>query len=396
MRRAAEARVPVSGLAVLGVVLLAFNMRTAIAEIPPVLPDLGLSTAGQSVLATVPVVCFGVAALAAPALRRRVGEERVLITVLATLLAGVLVRAAWPQGASGLFAGTVLVGCAIALMNVLVPSLVRRRFPAHLGLMTGVYTTALVTGGSAAAGLTVPLRDAADGSLHLALGVWAVPIALALLAWLPERRHRAQPQATIDARAAIRALRRDRVAWSVTLFMGVQSLIYYAALSWLPAIHRGQGIDPASAGALLSALNLVSITGAFLAPVLANRLRDQRVPIAGATVLTVAGLAGVLLAPAGTALLWVLIMGVGQGAALALALLVIVLRAGDDDTAARLSSMAQGIGYLLAATGPLIMGLLHAATGSWTVPLLFLIGLGVVELLSGLAAGRARTVDAGA
>ena len=387
---------PLSGLAVLGVVLLAFNMRTAITEIPPVLPDLGLSSAGQSILATVPVVCFGLAALAAPGLRSRIGEERVLITVLATLLAGVLVRAAWPEDAGGLLAGTVLAGCAIALMNVLVPSLVRRRFPAHVGLMTGVYTTALVTGGSAAAGLTVPLRDAADGSLHLALGVWALPIALALLAWLPQRRHRAQPQPAIDARAAIRALRRDRVAWSVTLFMGVQSLLYYAALSWLPAIHRGQGIDPASAGALLSALNLVSITGAFLAPVLAHRMHDQRVPIAGAAVLTIAGLAGVLLAPPGTALVWVLVMGVGQGAALALAMLVIVLRAGDDDTAARLSSMAQGIGYLLAATGPLVMGLLHAATGSWTVPLLCLMGLGVVELLSGLSAGRARTVDAGA
>ena len=394
--RTGSSRGPLSALAVLGVVLLAFNMRTAIAEIPPVLPDLGLSSAGQSLLATVPVVCFGLAALAAPGLRRRVGEERVLITVLASLLAGVLIRAAWPEDVGGLFAGTVLAGCAIALMNVLVPSLVRRRFPAHVGLMTGVYTTAMVTGGAAAAGLTVPLRDASDGSLHLALGVWALPIALALVAWLPQRRHPAQPEPVIDARAAIRALRSDPVAWSVTLFMGVQSLLFYASLSWLPAIHRDQGIDPADAGALLSALVLVSITGTFLTPVLAHRMRDQRAALAGAALLTIAGLAGVLLAPASTALVSILVLGVGQGAALALAMLIIVLRAGDDDTAARLSSMAQGIGYLLAATGPLLMGLLHAATGSWTVPLLCLIGFGVVELLSGLSAGRARTVDAGA
>src|SRR3954451_24160063 len=166
-RPSAAIAAPVSALAVTGVVLLALNMRTAVAEIPPVLPDLGLSNAAQSVLATVPVVCFGLAALGAPALRARLGEERGLMLALVVLLGGLLIRAAWPQDV-GLFGGTVLVGCAIAMMNVLVPSLVQRRFPGHVGLMTGVYTTALVTGGSIAAGLTVPLPDAAGGSLHLA------------------------------------------------------------------------------------------------------------------------------------------------------------------------------------------------------------------------------------
>src|SRR3954470_22889544 len=156
-----------SAAAAVGGVVLAFNMRTAIGEIPPVLPDLGLSSTGQSILATVPVVCFGLAALAAPALRARLGEERGLLLVLVVLLGGVIVRAAWPGG--GLFPGTVLVGCEIAVMNVLVPSLIRRRFPAKVGLMTGVYTTALVAGGSLAAATTVPLRDATGGSLDPAL-----------------------------------------------------------------------------------------------------------------------------------------------------------------------------------------------------------------------------------
>ena len=147
--------VPLSAFAVASVVAVAFNMRTAIGEIPPVLPDLGLSSAGQSILATVPVVCFGLAALGAPALRARLGEERGLLAALVVLLAGVVVRATWPSGA--LFPGTVLVGCAIAVMNVLVPSLIRRRFAGHVGLMTGVYTTALVAGGSLAAATTVPI-----------------------------------------------------------------------------------------------------------------------------------------------------------------------------------------------------------------------------------------------
>jgi CP family cyanate transporter-like MFS transporter len=392
-RPPAAALVPLSALAVAGVVLLALNMRTAVAEIPPVLPDLGLSPAGQSVLAAMPVVCFGLAALAAPSVRARLGEERGLLVALVVLLAGVLLRAVWPQGV-GLFGGTVLAGCAIAVMNVLVPALVRRRFPGRAGLMTGVYTTALVTGGSLAAATTVPLRDAADGSLHVALGIWAIPIVLGIVAWLPQRGHRALP-AVAGGREAIRALGRSRVAWYVTAFMGFQSLLYYAPLSWLPAIHRDQGIDPATAGLLLSAMNLVSIPTTFLAPVLAARMRDQRPAVAGCVLLTVIGFVGILLAPASTALVWVLIMGLGQGAALSLALLMIVVRAGDDDTAARLSSMAQGFGYLLSAAGPLVMGLLHAATGGWTVPLLWLIALCAVELWVGLAAGRDRVVTTG-
>jgi MFS transporter, CP family, cyanate transporter len=387
----AAAAAPLSALAVLSVVLLAFNMRTAVGEIPPVLPDLGLSAAGQSLLAAVPVICFGLAALGAPALRTRFGEERGLLAALAVLLAGVLLRAAWPAG--GLFPGTVLAGCAIAVMNVLVPSLVRRRFPGHVGLMTGVYTTALVAGGSLSAATTVPLRDAANGSLHLALGVWAVPVAIALAAWLPQGRHRALPAAA-GGREAIRALGRSPVAWYVTLFMGLQSLLYYAPLSWLPAIHRDQGIDPATAGFLLSTLNLVSIPMTFLAPVVAHRMRDQRAAVAGCVACTLVGLLGVLLAPPSTALVWVLVLGLGQGAALSLALLMIVLRAGDDHTAARLSSMVQGFGYLLSAAGPLVMGLLHAATGAWTVPLLWLVALCGPELVAGLAGGRARVVHA--
>ena len=384
--------VPLSAFAVASVVAVAFNMRTAIGEIPPVLPDLGLSSAGQSILATVPVVCFGLAALGAPALRARLGEERGLLAALVVLLAGVIVRATWPSGA--LFPGTVLVGCAIAVMNVLVPSLIRRRFAGHVGLMTGVYTTALVAGGSLAAATTVPLRDATDGSLHLALGVWAIPVAIAIVIWLPQRRHRALPRGS-GGRDAIRALARSPVAWYVTLFMGLQSLLYYAPLSWLPAIHRDQGIDAATAGFLLSLLNLISIPTTFLAPLLANRMRDQRPAVAGTVALTVTGLLGILLAPSSTAVVWVIILGLGQGAALSLALLMIVLRSGDDETAPRLSSMAQGFGYLLAATGPLAMGLMHAATGSWDLALALLVGLCGVELVVGLAAARARVVHAG-
>jgi CP family cyanate transporter-like MFS transporter len=390
---AATARAALPWVAVIGVVLVAFNMRTAIAEIPPVLPDLGLSAGAQSVLATVPVICFGLAALASPALRGWLGEERVVLAVLVVLLAGVVLRAAWPDGPLGLFTGTVLAGCAIAVMNVLVPSLVRRRFPGHVGLMTGVYTTSLVAGGAIAAGVTIPLRDASNGSLHVALGIWAIPIALAIVVWLPQRRYGALPVVAGGAEA-LRALGRNPIAWQVTLFMGFQSLLYYAPLSWLPAIDRDRGIDPATAGLLLSVLNLISIPTTFIAPLIAHRMRDQRLAVAGSTSLTALGLLGILLAPASTALVWVLILGVGQGGTLSLALLMIVMRAGDDETAARLSTMVQGIGYLMAAAGPLVMGLLHSATGGWSIPLIWLIVMSVLMGWVGVFAARARTITA--
>src|SRR5262249_18093478 len=164
--------------------------------------------------------------------------------------------------------------------------------------------------GSLSAAATVPLRDATGGSLHLALGIWAIPIAVALVVWLPQRRHRALPPVA-GGREAIRALGRSPVAWYLTLFMGMPSLLYYAPLSWLPAIHRDQGIDASKAGLLLSVLNLISIPTTFLTPVIAHRMRDQRKAVAGTVALTAIGLLGVLLAPADTALVWVVVLGLG-------------------------------------------------------------------------------------
>jgi MFS transporter, CP family, cyanate transporter len=381
-------------VATAGFVLLALNLRVAITSVPPILPDLGLSSAGESLLTTLPVLLFGGAAAAGPALRARLGEERGLFAALALMLAGIVARGLWPDAA--LFPATILACAGIAVLNVLMPSFVRGRFPGRVGPMTAVYTTALTAGATLAAGLTVPIRDAAGGSNGVALGVWAVPAAVALLAWVPQLR---SPERHVPGpRGGPRALSlwRSPLAWQVTLFMGLQSLAYYAPLSWLPTIYREQGLSAATAGALLSVFNAVGIAANLATPVIAHRMRDQRAAIAGTVSLTVLGIVGLLVAPAGLALLWAVVLGLGQGAALSLALLLIVMRAPDHDTSARLSSMAQGVGYLLAAAGPLGMGLLHALTGGWTAPLLGLLVLCALELAAGLGAGRARVVEGAA
>jgi CP family cyanate transporter-like MFS transporter len=366
------------------VVLVALGMRQAVAGIPPMLGDLGLAPDRQSLLVTIPVLCFSIGALAGPVVRARLGEERAIFGLVTTLLAGLLVRAIWP--AWGLFPGTILAGLSIALLNVLLSSLVKRRFPYSVGPMTATYTSAMTVGAALAAGLTVPALRL-SGSTNVALGVWAAPVVLALQIWLPQLRL-GPPAIQMSAATHRPAVWRDPLAWCVLLFMGMQSLLFYGSLSWLPEIYRDRGLDAAAAGFLLLLFNVCGIIGNLAAPVLASRMRDQRGAVAATLTLYLVSLLGVLLAPTATALVWAVSLGIAQGASLSLALLIIVLRSADSDVAARLSSMAQAGGYLLASAGPLVMGLLHATTGSWTAPLLFLVGVAVVIWVPAQIAAR--------
>jgi CP family cyanate transporter-like MFS transporter len=379
---------PAFAISALGVVLVAVCMRQAVAGIPPVLGDLGLDPGQQSLLVTIPELCFCLGALAGPAVRARLGEERAILVLIATLLGGLGIRASWPAG--GLIPGTILAGLSIALLNVLLSSFVKHRFAQQVGLMTATYTSAMTIGAALAAGLTVPILRQ-SGSTSVALGIWAIPTLLALIVWLPQVRIGAPAAPTAAARQRT-AIWRYPLAWCVMLFMGMQSLLFYGMLSWLPEIYRDRGLDAADAGFLLLVFNVCGIVGNLAAPVLASRMADQRRAVGATLTLYLVGLLGVLLAPAGTALLWALLLGVAQGAALSLALLTIVLRSADSETAAKLSSMAQSGGYLLAASGPFVMGLLHAATGTWTAPLAFLIAVAVIIWVPGLAAARNRTV----
>ncbi|MGE3913833.1 MAG: MFS transporter, partial [Chloroflexota bacterium] len=360
--------IPAFAVSAAGVILVALTMRQAVAGVPPILTDLGLDPTQASLMVGIPVLCFSLGALAGPALRARLGEEQAIFAVLVTLLSGLLLRAFWPSWA--LLPGTIMAGLSIAVLNVLLPSLVKRRFPNRIGVMMAAYTMAMATGASLGSGLTVAVMRAAGGSVTAALGVWAIPAIVAVAAWLPQVRVHSRRGTHAAQRRRI-AVWRYPLAWHVLAFMGMQSLLYYGPLSWLPAIYRDRGIDAAQAGLLLMAYNGLGILGNLTAPIIAARLRDQRPAVAASLSLTMVGLLGVLLAPDSTSLVWVIIMGVAQGSSLSLALLLIVLRAPDPDTAAQLSGMAQSGGYLIAASGPLLMGLIHGVTDSWTLPLLF-------------------------
>jgi CP family cyanate transporter-like MFS transporter len=381
-----------SVLLALSVVLVAINLRPAVAGVGPVLPELRaglpLSGAGAAVLTTLPVVCFGLLATVAPRLARRFGIEPVLAGVMAALAAAALVRVL--DGPPVLFLGTVVAGGAIAIGNVLLPPLIKRDFPDRSGLMMGVYTMAVSGSAAVAAGLAVPLAGATDLGWRGALGAWAVPAAIAALAWVPRMRGHTRPPATP---AAGRSLLRDPLAWQVTVFFGLQSLSFYAMLGWLPSMYRDFGATPAVAGLLLSFSGLVQIPVSLVLPALANRATRQVGYAVGATAVIGVGLLGVLLAPMAAPFLWVGLIGVGQGACFALGLNLFVLRTERVADTARVSAMAQSIGYTLCAFGPLLVGLLHDATGSWTGPLVLLLALIVPQGVSGALAGRNRTVQ---
>jgi MFS transporter, CP family, cyanate transporter len=386
-------------LLVVAMAAAGFNLRTAITSLPPLFPDLQtelhLSSAMLSLLAATPVICFGVVSAFSAWLNRRYGEEAILLVALALLTAGLLLRGAAPE--TMLFPGTILAASAIAVLNVLLSSMAKRRWPDRAGLLIGIYLTALSVGAILSSLLSVPLYKSSGGSVRLALGVWALPAALAVLLWLPQLRYRTGPATPVTPQAGIKTavtpqarikVYRYALAWQVTAFMGLQSLLYYAALSWLPTIFQDRGASAVTAGNLLALMGVGNLATSLIVPVLAHRSPGQRALVVPSLVGTAAGLAGSLWAPLGSAPFWVLVLGVSQGSCLGLAIFFMMARAPDAGVAASLSAFSQSVGYLVAAAGPLEVGLLHSATGSWNIPIALLLVLCAAELATGLLAGR--------
>jgi len=403
--QAANARRPyVIALLIVAVAAAGLNLRAAITSLPPLFPDLQtrlhLSSAMLSLLAATPVICFGVVSAFAAWLNRLYGEEAILLVALVLLTAGLLLRGAAPG--IMLFPGTALAASAIAVLNVLLSSMAKRRWPERAGLLIGIYLTALSVGAILSSLLSVPLYRSSGGSVRLALGVWAVPAALAALLWLPQLRYRTagvQPPASAAAAPLPAAggvkVYRYALAWQVTAFMGLQSLLYYAALSWLPTIFQDRGDSAVTAGNLLALMGVGNLTTSLIVPVLAHRSPGQRALVVPSLIGTAVGLAGSLWGPLGTAPLWVLVLGVSQGSCLGLAIFFMMARAPDAGVAASLSAFAQSVGYLVASAGPLMVGLLHTATGSWDIPVVLLLVLAAVELVVGVLAGRPLVLPPG-
>jgi CP family cyanate transporter-like MFS transporter len=391
-----------------GLVLLTLNLRAAITGIPPLLGELqdefGLTGIQLSVLTTLPELSLGIFSALAPLLARRIGVEAAITVALVVITGGLLLRAVPAQAA--LFTGTVLAAAGMATGNVLVPAVIKRVFPHRVGSLTGLSMMLLSVGGAAGAGLAVPLDHM--GGWRLALAVWAVPSVTAALVWGPlalrgrkRRPERPTPSASVTETEAVHAAHAERgsllrspLAWSVMIFMGMTSLMFYTLTAWLPEIMHDHGFAPATAGMMNSVIIIIGIPLGFVVPVVAAHLRDQRPLVLGVIALMVIGLGGLLLAPQ-AGWVWTVVFGFATGSAFPIALTLLNLRSPDAAVTARLSGMAQSGGYLLAASGPLTFGVLHSVTGGWEASIWLLLLLLVPELMCGLLAARPGFVRLG-
>ncbi len=376
----------------LSLVLIAANLRPVFSSVSVLLPEIidatGMSSIAAGVLTTLPVVCLGVFAPFAPRLAQRFGAERVLLFVLLVLTVGTALRGM--GNFYSLYIGATLAGAAIATGNVLLPGVVKRDFPKTAAIMTGLYTMALCGGAASAAGFTIPIKEMFGGSWNLALAFWAVPAALVLLLWLPQAMRAKHNVAHSGFRVI--GLWKDRLAWQVTLFMGLQSSTAYIVFGWLAPILREQGLSAAAAGGLVSFSIMVQVVTCLGVPSIATRQKNQSLLNVVLCACAALPLIGFLYLPQWTYWGLAVVQGIGQGGLIAAAMMVIVLRAPDSHTAAHLSGMAQCVGYTLAAIGPLIVGMIHSATGSFAACGAFFGLLGLGAAVAGWGAGRAQHV----
>lgn len=400
-------------LAGLAVVITAINLRPAVTSFGALLPDLrqdiGMPSGLAGVITTLPPICFGVFGLLAGRWSR--GRDTALVLSGAMVLTSASLVARVVVGSPELvLLWTVPALAGMAAGNVLLPVAVKRWFPNHVGRATGLYSTALAVGTALAAGGSVPVARA-FGTWRAGLGMWAIPPLLAIPVWMWVRRHAHTPPpaaaattpaatpasatatpSTVTPQPPPAPVHRQRKAWALAGYFGLQSLGAYAVMGWVPTIFQDAGVDASTAGLLLALITMLGAPISIVLPEIAARRDDQRVYVAIIATMAVSGYLGLLFAPAAVPVLWATLIGLGMGA-FPLALVLIGLRARGADGTARLSSLSQGVGYLVAASGPVSIGLLHDVTGAWTVPLIVLIGLQVPQVVFGLSAAKPGHVD---
>lgn len=387
-------------VALLGVLLSAFNLRTAVTALTPVLDrvsaDLGFGPTVIGLFGMLPTAAFALTGVLTPRIARTLGLERTVLLAMALTAAGSLLR-----GISGDTA-TLLAASAAALAgmgigNVVLPPLVKRYFPDRIGPLSVVYISALQVGTFLPAFAAVPLSERIGWPASLA--AWAVPALAAAVPWLAVllRRPGASPAAddalpVSAANARGRPLWRLPLAWGMALLFGMTSLATYTVFTWLPAILVEAGGDRALGGNMVGLFSLLGLASSLTMPLLAVRLRRPLWLVAACVGLLATAYLGLLLRPLHGTGLWVLLLGLGP-ATFPLALTLINLRTRTGEGAAALSGFTQGVGYALACAGPLAFGWLHDVSHGWGLPFAFL-GLCLLALLlGGILVDRPRQLE---
>ncbi|NBC99361.1 MFS transporter [Atlantibacter hermannii] len=371
-----------------GLLAIAATLRVSFTGAAPLLDMIragySLTTTQTGLLTTLPLLAFAVVSPLVAGIARRYGMERSLAGAMLLMCFGIALRSV--EGSVWLFSGTALIGCAIALGNVLLPGLIKRDFPGQVARLTGAWSLTMGTAAALGSALVVPVADAGFGWRGALLSVMVFPL-FALLVWLPQCRRSVTASVTGSGALRQQSLWTSARAWQVTLFLGLNSLVYYVIIGWLPSILISHGYNETHAGSLHGLLQLATAAPGILVPLLLHRLKDQRGIAVLVSLLCALSALGLWLMP-GFASLWVVIFGLGSGATMILGLTFIGLRSGSAHQAAALSGMAQSVGYLLAACGPPGIGKIHDMTGGWGLPLLAVALISLAMALAGGLAGR--------
>lgn len=384
---------------IIAIVLLAFNLRLALAAINPLIPSIlkttGLPASVVGLLLSIPYVCFGLAAPLIPGVSRRLGDRRTLSLALVVLTGGILIRSAPPQGYA-LFAGTLVMAFAITAANVLLPGVIRRDVVGQEGAVLGVYITVVTAGIAVGSAVTVPLMHSMGWGWQTTLAVMAAGTTLSALTWyvcgrgaVGRSEHVRLPQL-----GGMRRLYRDSTAWLVTIFFGLQSLAYSAVVPWIPSLLVARGVSQANAGFMLALVSIAGMVTTLFVPILAVRALHQKSLVIASLLLLSAGLAGLLAGPISVVTVYITLFGLGQGAAYGVSLSFLLVRTSSSEDATALAAMSQSWGYLVTAIGPVGFGLIHQLTRSWAWPLVFVLCVLGPLLVVGLGAARNRLVAA--
>ncbi|MFD1849835.1 CynX/NimT family MFS transporter [Oceanobacillus bengalensis] len=385
-------------LLIVGIIVVAFNLRPAITSVGPLIgmirDDIGLSNWSAGLLTSLPLIAFAMMSPVAPRLGNRYTNERAIVIGLAFLLIGVSVRSI--SLVFLLFSGTLFVGFGIAILNVLLPGIIKDKFPAKVGLMTSIYSTSMGIFAATASGVSIPLASGLDLGWKLALLVWVIPTIAGIIIWFILSR-KAQADKQVEERRYVHSntkqMWRSPIAWQVAIFMGLQSFLFYVTISWLPMILHDKGFSMSTAGWLLSFAQFIGLPASFLVPVIAGRFKSQRWVASAITFCSVVGFSLLLISEAyPLVIISTMFIGFGLSGTFALALAFLGMRARNARDAAELSGMAQALGYVLAAVGPIFIGYLYDITHLWNIPLATIITVAILVFLFGLAAGRDKYV----
>ncbi|ANQ65308.1 CynX/NimT family MFS transporter [Staphylococcus equorum] len=381
---------PFNWLLFIGILLVGANLRAPITSIGVALPDiktdLGMSNSAVSVITVVPLLAFSVISLFAARTSNKMGLEKTIFLALCLIFIGVLVRSI--TDISWLYIGTVLIGIGIGFGNVLAPAMIKAKFPLHIGIMTGYYTVVMnVFGGLSSYG-TAPLVKAFN--YNIAISVIGIITFITIIIWLFQLKG-TQETATALPRKSVNVWI-SPLAWQITILMGGQSLIFYSLINWLPAYLSHSGMSINEAGAYLSIMQIAIIPFTFITPIFATKMKSQFFLTFITGICFIVGVTIMLVVPH-LAIISTILIGVAAGLAFGLVNTFFSLRTEHIQTSAKLSGMAQAVGYLVAAIGPLLFGVLHDITGEWTASLSILLITAIVITLFGSQAGRNRTIE---